>query len=715
MDEENHNQESGGEENPEEQAPAKKKFWKFWALIILINLGFIAVLTKLFIIQVIDAEEYRSKARRQHESKISLYSDRGDILDRNGTLLATSIPSVSIALDPKMLEKPSVIAKELERSLAIPASKIMNMLKKAKGRFLWVAREINPSRIDSLSKIKDKGLILIPEPRRELLYRSIAAQVIGFTNIDNKGVSGIELAWDSVLSGKDGFMIMQRDALGKIKPISDLPNSPKIDGNCLKLTLDIEIQKIVEYELLRGIEYAKAQSGSIAIMDVTSGEIIAMASYPTFDPLVRSSNSGLKNRTITDTYEPGSTFKLITAAAALEANVVSTDEILNGYHGELRFTDYRITDDHPIGKVTFREAFEESSNIIFSTVAHSVPTDVLYKTIRDFGFGLTHDIDLPGEVSGKILKPNQFTGVAKRFMGFGYGISVTPLQMLSAYATVANGGIMMKPHFVKEIYDENSILIKKIEPQKIRKVLTKRTCDTLISLLASAVEKGTGKKAKIAGINIAGKTGTAQQLVAGRYSKSDYNASFTGFFPAGNPRYAMLVLFSKPRTSYYGGSVAAPVFREIALSIIASKPALTSSGMNSEQLAKMYRDSTETPLLKGLSSEEAEIAAQAVGLRITAAPGNNVISNQEPAPGTLIAKGSSVKIYPLSKFVKDTLQKNFSAAKKILNVKGLPSKMALNILHGAGVKVKISGKGKVRRQYWKKEKNDKYICTLVCR
>lgn len=678
----------------------RKKFWKFWLLMIAINIGLLIVIGRLFQLQVLKASYYKDKARRQHETKLDLSSQRGNIYDRNGNLLASSVKSYSIAVDPNLLQKKAEILKIIEKNLGISAESLNKKIASAKGSFLWLVRGVTPEKVKELLYIKDRGLILIEEPRRQYHYGSLASQIIGCTDIDNRGLTGIELSYDSILTGRSGYMIMFRDGLGRLRPSADLPIIRPTNGYSLQLTLDIDLQRIIEFELMQGVKNSFAESGTVVAIKPSTGEVLAMATYPNFNPNDPSTyiNANMRNRSITDVYEPGSTFKVVTAAAALEENITKLEDKYNGFQGELHFSNYVIKDVHPLGIATFREGMVHSSNIILSSVAAKIPDYKFYKYIRDFGFGIPTRIDLPGEVSGKIQRAEQMNVSTKRFIGFGYGILATPLQMANAFATIANGGIMMKPYVINAIYDEKGYLIKKFNPEKIRRVVSENTTHTLTNVLKEVVEKGTGVAAKIEGVEIAGKTGTSQQLVDGTYSKSDYNASFAGYFPADNPEICILVFLDKPKTSIYGGSTAAPIFKNIALRWLSIK----NHSIKVKNIENNANDTVYVPNIQGLEFSEAEKILQELGLRYSTTEKQGIVKQVFPEPGRRILRSTVIKLETAPAKTDN---------EKMPSVVGLPLRRAITILHTAGIKVQVRGSGKVVRQVWERT-NGELTCTL---
>ncbi|MBM2813628.1 MAG: Peptidoglycan glycosyltransferase [Ignavibacteria bacterium] len=707
------------EDSEEESEKAiKSKNRKLVFMLILFFIGFLVIGIRLFGIQILNSAEYKEKARRQHESRVALLAERGSIYDRNGKLLASNVRKFSIAVDPVLLEEieenneksdsRDKISEVICRETGMTLQQLNAKIDGANGSFLWLARGLPISKLRIFQSLKNKALLLIPEPKRNLIYSNIAAQILGATDIDNNGISGIEKYWNKYLQGKDGFMTMHRDALGRLRPAADLPSVQAENGNSLQLTLDIDLQQIAEYELKQGVISTGSVSGTVIAMKPSTGEILAIASYPGYSPENTSSSAEavMRNRAFTDLYEPGSTFKLITAAAALEERIFSPSDVLDGCDGVLAIDDYKITDVHGVGKITFRQAFEISSNIIFSTVASRLPDYKFYKYIRNFGFGLTLGIDAPGEVPGRIPKMEEITPVMKRFLGFGYGFLATGLQVVGAYATVANGGKLMKPYILASATNDAGENIYTGSPEMIRHVITKGTAQTLTNLLTGVVNRGTGLTARIDGFSVAGKTGTTKLVVNGVYSE-EYIASFAGYFPAENPTVAMLVLLEKPKGNYYAAATAAPVFKSIATRWLNFSPESALGEKYSKQKS-VPADSSLTPSVCGMTAEEAYKEARNCNLMLTNEQRKGVIVYQNPASGTTSKKGTYIDVHY-------SINEDGKPIVKTPSVKGLSLRRALRIMHSCGIKANVTGTGTVAEQVWSKNARNELFCKLICR
>lgn len=680
----------------------KNKQWKFYLIVSLVAIGIIAVIIRLFVVQVINAEKYNELAKRQHERKMVLPSQRGLIVDRNGKVLATNIMTLSVALDPKISTKKNEIIEILSSKLKISRNELKKKVNSNR-RFVWLVRGVNPDLVDEIYNIKDRGLILIDEPRRYYPYGEVASQIIGYTNIDNKGISGIEFLNDTALKGTNGFIILQKDARQREYASAELPKVEPKDGYNVQLTIDVELQRILEHELSEGIKWSEAKGGIGVAIKPQTGEILAIANYPFYNPNDRNSLKfeNTKLKAITDEYAPGSTFKIVTTAAGLQENVVSENDTVNGYNGTLSFSWGTIRDVHKFYKTTFEKAVWYSSNIVMSSVADKIPDGKFYSYVRNFGFGNELDIDLPGEIAGKVKKPEQFYKSSKRYMGHGYDMTATPLQVVNAYSTVANGGQMMQPFLLKRIFNNEEDILNKV-PLKIRRVIDEDIAKRVKNLFIGVVDSGSGKRAKVEGMKIAGKTGTSQRInEVGKYSKSEYYASFAGFFPANNPEVAMLIIVDTPTKSIYGGVNAAPIFKEIAqrwMQLRANEIEYKNDSL--------LIDSLIVPNLIGMNYKDVGRLESYFHINIEGNKKSGMIFYQNPQPGTLIKKGDRISVNLISRNKKDNDFKGF-------DVTGMPLRRALNLLHTSNVITRVHGTGVVVNQSWSKKGNEIY-CTLSC-
>lgn len=655
----------------------------------------VVVAGRLVQLQVVDAGMYAELARRQYESKVILQSERGLLYDRTGHLLASNSVSVSFAVDPRLVEHPERMAATFSRVFGGEPGEWVRRMTTPSTSFIWLRRKVSGPPLDQLRALEDDGLIRRREPLRHFEFATVASQVIGGTNIDNQGLSGVELYYNRQLSGRPGYIIMQRDARGRIRPDVDLPQDPPEHGDALMLTLDVNMQTIVEEELRRGVERSGAASGTAVAIDPRTGELLAVASWPTFDPnrLAEAAPDAVRIRAITDTYEPGSTMKAVTAAAALEEGVARVDDLFDAEGGEWRIGTHVVRDDHAAASLTFGQGVELSSNIVMAKVASRIPMPRFYKYVRDFGFGIVSGVDLPGEVRGEVKKPSEFGPETREFMAFGYQLAVTPLQLLVAYATIANDGVMMRPHVLKRRLDREGNVVEAIEPQEIRRVVSPETARTVRNLLVGVVERGTGKEARVPGLAIAGKTGTAQKLDGGEYSRSKYNSSFIGFFPADQPSVTLLVLLDSPTNGYYGGQVAAPIFREIARRIVGvAAPSETTAASvhvsnNPSTMHPAGASALRVPDVRGIDPEGARSLVEHYGLRALLQGDGRAVVSQRPLPGTLAQPETVVTLV-----ARET-------AGTVPDLRGLSLRRALALLTAARLSPAIEGEGVVQRQH----------------
>ncbi|MGO9480828.1 MAG: penicillin-binding transpeptidase domain-containing protein [Candidatus Kryptoniota bacterium] len=546
---------------------------------------FVAIVVKLGVVQGVNGFYYKRVAQRQYESQVVLRANRGMIYDRNGNLIVSNIYGYSYAADPELLNASDRIriAKKFASVFNLPASLFMDKMN-AKSRFVWLARNIDSDQSSALQGFDVCGLIRLKEQQRLYPYGASAGQVLGFTNVDGKGASGAELEFDSLLAGKDGYEIMQLDGIGRKMSSVDYPHVDPVPGCNLQLTLDMNLEQIVEDELSAGVEAVKGTAGTAVFMNPNTGEILAIANYPSFNPSEydKYTPDDSRDRAITDVFEPGSTFKIVTAAAALQEGIEKPNDIIFAENGRYIVFGRLIEDFEHVGWITFRQAVELSSNVAFSKVGMKIPPDKFYRYARDFGFGAATGLELPGEVSGELEKPYEWSRVSLPFMSFGYEVMVTALQMADAYAAVANGGTLMRPYIVNEITDPKGNVLFQNSPAAIRRVVSANISQTLTGLFVDVVEHGTGTSAKLSDVLLAGKTGTAQKLVDGMYSKKFYRASFAGFFPVPNPQIVGFIMVDSPLDGYTGGMVSAPIFKKIASRIYGIMQRRTSDFSNDD-------------------------------------------------------------------------------------------------------------------------------------
>ncbi|MEO8664867.1 MAG: penicillin-binding transpeptidase domain-containing protein [Ignavibacteria bacterium] len=697
--------------NPGKQLIQRRKINFFFLALFCI---FIVVLVKLVNIQIIESEKYKIAARKQYENKIILSPYRGSIYDRNMNVLVSNSFEYSFAADPNMVEKPEHVAEIFSGVFGKSKEEYLAKLSTANTSFIYLERRVDASKVNGLDTLGMDGVIVLKEPKRIYNYGSLASQVIGFTNIDNKGQTGIELSMNKELEGKEGFIIMQRDGRGNNRPSLEFPRKDSENGNNIVLTIDINIQRFAEEELAAGVKNFSADGGKVIIQSVKTGEILAMTSYPTFDPnnISVADTNGMKNAVISDIYEPGSTFKIITAAASLEEKIedknsmIATDELKG----------LKISDVHGASSMTFQQAIEQSSNIAFSKLSLKVGPERFYKYARDFGIGIFSGIELPGENKGMLKRPIEFSGVTLPYMSIGYEVLINALQLSNAYAVIANNGMMMKAHIIKKEFSTDGKTIYESRPEMIRQVVSENTAKTLTSLFTGVVERGTGTDAKIEGVSVAGKTGTAQRIINGEYSSSSHNSSFVGYFPAEDPQILITVILNNPKSGeYYGGKVSAPIFQKIASRIInfsgttnISSPQLvnanyTTDKSNQDNVSDLSDQKVLIPNLVNMKLEDAielisenkmsyEVIENDPGKKISGA--TYIIESQYPLPNERVSFTENTKIKLV---IKNSIAVNDRMI-KVPDVTNLSLRKAINALLTEGFEVDINGSGKIISQ-----------------
>jgi cell division protein FtsI (penicillin-binding protein 3) len=530
----------------------------------LLTFAFIAVFYRLADIMLLDHNWYLQKARGQQVIKEVNPVKRGTIYDRKGRELAVNLETESLFCNPAEISSAGEVAHTLASAIQTDEKALYARLVTNK-RFSWIERKMETTQARQIKELKIKGVGLVQEMKRVYPKGNLASHVVGFVNLDNKGMEGVEGGYDSFLSSKEESKLVTRDAKGKRLSTGI---HKEIRGNNVVLTIDEGLQYILEKNLDAAMKKWNAASATAIMMDPYTGEILALANRPTFDPSDLSSVdlNRVRNRAITDCYEPGSTFKVVVGIAALEEKKVTPSTLIDCSAGSVEVGGRRIKDDHRSGVVPFHVVIQKSSNVGTIKAALMLGKDKVYEYIKRFGFGDKTGIDLRGEIGGIVRPADRWSGMSIGAIAIGQEVAVTPLQIVRAYAAVANGGYLVTPHVVKDILDPAGNVIKSAD-YKPRRVISEKTAATFREILKSVTEQGgTAKQAAVQGNSVAGKTGTAQIFdhSTKRYSKSRYIASFVGFVPADNPRIAMVVVIKEPKGAIYGGVVAGPVFRDIA-------------------------------------------------------------------------------------------------------------------------------------------------------
>jgi cell division protein FtsI (penicillin-binding protein 3) len=528
--------------------------------------AFLGLLGRLGYLQVVKHDEYLRLAESQHAKTIALRPKRGPILDRNGQVLAVSSGAETLYALPGRVDDAGRLARRLAPVLGEPAGEIARRLDTTK-RFVFVKRRLPPAVAQAVREMREPALGFLEESLRLYPNRELAAQVVGFEGGEGKGLGGIEQAWDAHLAGQEGRALVERDALGREVTGAPVILKASRPGQGVVLTLDATLQYLAEKEVDAAWRRTRARAAMAVAMDPRTGEILALAIRPTFNPnaFAGATDDERRNRAVTDPFEPGSTFKVILAAAALEEGVIRPTDRVYGENGAITIANATIHDWKKYGWLTFSEVLQNSSNVGSIKVGLSLGKERYYKYITGFGFGTATGAGLPGESRGQLRAPDRWSGLSLATMSIGQEISVTALQMVASFAAVANGGRLMQPQIVRAVLDEQGREARSFEPKAVRQVISPETARVLTGMMTKVVSEGTGHNAAIAGFEVAGKTGTAQKLEPGtrRYSRAPGVLSFVGFAPADDPRLAMVVLLDEPKNEKWGSEAAAPIFAAI--------------------------------------------------------------------------------------------------------------------------------------------------------
>lgn len=622
-------------------------------------LCFAVLLGRLCWIQLVRGDELSEMASSRRLKEEILEPVRGNIYDRNHNELVTSVPVNSVVLDPTLLEHPEEEAPQLAALLGMAQEEVLKKLK-TKGHYVLLKRNVDAETTEKIKELEINGISFEPESRRSYRQPGMAAHLLGFVGDDNTGLNGIEKSFDSYLRGVQGKLLIETDAAGRQLPQTAYRRIQPVQGDNLVLTLDQAIQFFVERELDKVVQQYQPSRAVILIADPKTGEILAMGTRPTFDPENWSKYPQSvwdKNPATLYNYEPGSTFKIITAAAALEEGTVRPgDRFYDPGYITVKGIRIYCWDRSGHKDETFAEGVMNSCNPVYIQVGLRTGKEKLYKYINGFGFGQPTGIELPGEEKGVIIPKEKATELDLATISIGQSLAVTPVQVLRALCAVANGGQLMKLHLVKSVENGEGKAVKTFEPEPVRQVISAATAGQLSGLLQNVVTEGTGKAAFVEGYRVAGKTGTAEVPGAhGGYAQGKYVSSFAGYAPADDPRIAVLVMVAEPKGGkYYGSEVAAPVFQAVARDTlrylrIPEDPSLpVPKDYQKSEAAGTPRQETPTkqsaPNVVGFPLDDAVQALKAAGLYARVEGKQGYVFEQKPPGGTLLGRGSAVQI-----------------------------------------------------------------------
>ncbi len=535
------------------------------------TLFFTIIGAKAMYLQIFCRSWLSEKAANQYEVSLISSGKRGTIYDRNLREMAVSIDVTSIAAHPPQIKNPKAAAKSLAKALKINRNVLAERLTSEK-KFVWIKRKVTPKEAETVRNLNIDGLDFLREHKRFYPNKTLASQLIGFTDIDDNGVEGIEFYCNDDLKGAVSRYTVLRDAHGRGFEAENTADSDS-SGKNLVLTIDSNIQYIAETTLAETVTKFSAKSGMAVVMATGTGAVLALAHFPLLNPnaLNEFDQELWRNRVITDPFEPGSTMKIFSAAAAIESGSCSPNSIFYCENGEYRVGRHIVHDTHEYGWLSLQQIIKYSSNIGAIKFSTKTGSEHLFRTLRNFGFGTKTGIDCPGETAGSLASFKKWTKIDAGTISFGQGISVSALQLIAATSAIANKGIFMKPYVVQAITDRNGRLIKSFAPSEGRRVISEKTAKTLTRIMQTVTtEGGTGVNAALEGYSVCGKTGTAQKIGNnGTYANGKYISSFVGFVPSEHPKVAVLVIIDEPKGQHYGGTVAAPGFRNIAQKTLA--------------------------------------------------------------------------------------------------------------------------------------------------
>ena len=542
---------------------------RVFILAAVLAIAFVGVLSRLVTLQLIRHAELSALAERQYSRTVTLHALRGPIVDRRGAALATSATAESLFAQPRAVGDPVRVAARLAPLLALPEREVHGLLTTPKS-FVWLKRRLPPAVADRVRALREPGLGFVPDSLRLYPNRELAANVIGFEGADG-GLEGVERALEKELGGTPGRAMADRDALGR-DLITQRVLQPPAPGHGVMLTIDTTIQYVAEREIDAAYRRTGSKAAMAVVMDPKTGDILATAIRPTFNPntFTAAKKDDVRNRSVTDPFEPGSTFKIIMAAAALEEGLVKPEEWISGDNGSIKIARTTIRDWKKHGLMTFEQVLQQSSNVGSIKVGMRLGSETYHRYMTAFGFGAPTGVGLAGESRGLLREPRRWSALSLPTMSIGQEISVTALQLVAAFGAVANSGVLVQPRLVRATFDADGRELRRFEPTAVRRVISEATARTLMRMLVTIVDRGTGHAAAIPGYAVGGKTGTAQKMDPNtrRYSHAPGVLSFIGVAPADDPRFVMLVMLDEPKNEKWGSEAAAPIFSAIGREIL---------------------------------------------------------------------------------------------------------------------------------------------------
>ncbi|MFN2256976.1 MAG: penicillin-binding protein [Desulfuromonadaceae bacterium] len=636
------------------------------AFIVLFVLVAATLIGRAFYLQVLCAEAWQERASEQHQKIVRLTPQRGAIYDRSGEALAVSLEADSFYLDPTRMRQELELppesevyrahARDLARVLELDYASVLQKMGTNK-RFIWLKRRVSREQAKQVEALTLPGVASIKEHKRWYPNGRLAGQVVGFSGTDNQGLEGLERYYNSTLAGGQRYLVTRKDATGRSFGSSRHVVKGKL-GSDIYLSIDNLIQHITERELSEAVRASGARLGTALVMDPHNGEILAMATYPDYDPneFGRFSAAQRRNRVICDAYEPGSTFKLFTLAAALEEDEITPETTIDCEQGAYRVGGKTIHDYRPMGELSAREVFKYSSNIGVAKIAERLGVQRFHHYLKEFGFGVQSGIKFDGEADGILHPASRWFPIDLAAISFGQGVTLTPLQLGRALSAVVNGGELLEPRLVHKVvnreHDQSNVISRHVE----RRVISPETAAAMREMMVGVTEEdGTGSRAQVPGFVVGGKTGTAQKVdtVTGGYSPDKLVSSFVGFAPAHDPRLVVVITLDEPEGDAYGGLLAAPVFSEIveqslrylhvpaqvetvpSPSVDTSRPKVDNFSPLGPELLQIDSDADSMPDFRGMSARQVLRTMEETGLNIHI-EGYGRVVKQAPAPGKAV-------------------------------------------------------------------------------
>lgn len=652
-----------------------------------LGLGLLVLWLRVGWLQVVRHAHYEMRAQLNQEQRVLVRPVRGSLLDRRGRVLARDLETYSVSAAPREMRDPAATARDLGRILGLDARKLARDFA-GRPRYLWVARRISPVLGTRVADLHRDGVYLSLETKREQVLGSAASEILGSTNLDDTGIEGLELQLDDELRGHPGWVTRIRDGRGRPHAVPRGMRRDAEDGHQVVLTLDADLQSIVEGHLAAAVDTLHAKRGFAVFLDPRTGEILASVDVPHLPP------GKMRNWNFTDQYEPGSTFKVVTAGAVLEEELAKPDQVFEAGLGRTPIAPgAAFADVHHQKEYTFFDAMRWSSNIVMGRLGLLLGPERLYRYATSLGFGSLTGVEFPGEVGGKLRSPSQWSARSCPTIAIGHEIAVTALQLALAYGAVANGGVLMRPQLVREIRDSDGNVLQRDPPQASHRVFSEATTRTLRTMLAAVVDSGTARAAQVPGLHVGGKTGTAQKYDPriGTYGRNMYVSSFAGMAPVEAPTLVGVVVVDEPKgRHHYGGDAAAPVFRETLLDLLR----LPHGPFEVDPAAVAARPPapapTTVPDLRLLTPRLAERTLEARGLMPHLHGEGDRVLAQLPAAGAAVERGAAVTLWLAAP--------QDSSGQVLPDLTGLPVREALRELGLRRVQPHIEGRGRVVRQ-----------------